>query len=164
MTRVAFFPDSFLEVNGVAHTARQLVEYATRRQLPFLCIHAGAQTLAASEGTIKTLQLRRGPCSFGLDKDLIFDLFYLRHLSRAMQQCRNFAPDVIHITGPNDNGILGAMVAHRLKIPLVASWHTNLHEYSGRRTENLMAFLPEKWKKTLASTAERYSLEACVRY
>ena len=164
MTRVAFFPDSFLEVNGVAHTGRQLVEYASRRQVPLLCVHAGAKTIAVSEGTIRRLELPRGPFSFGLDKDLIFDLSYLRHFSRAVQECRDFVPDVIHITGPNDNGILGALVAHRLQIPLVASWHTNLHEYSGRRTENLVKFLPQKWKTALSRAAERYSLEACLRY
>jgi len=81
-----------------------------------------------------------------------------------MKQCRNFAPDVIHITGPNDNGILGAMVAYRLKIPLVASWHTNLHEYSGRRTQSLASFVPQKWRTTLSKLAERYSFEACQRY
>src|SRR5215469_622618 len=164
MTRVAFFPDSFLEVNGVAHTGRQLVEYASRRQVPLLCVHAGAKTIAVSEGTIRRLELPRGPFSFGLDKDLIFDLSYLRHFSRAVQECRDFVPDVIHITGPNDNGILGALVAHRLQIPLVASWHTNLHEYSGRRTEDLVKFLPQKWKAALSRAAERYSLEACLRY
>lgn len=164
MTRVAFFPDSFLEVNGVAHTGRQLVEYASRRRIPFLCVHAGAQTMAVSEGTIRRLQLRRGPFSFGLDKDLIFDLAYLRHLSRAAQECRDFVPDVIHITGPNDNGILGALIAHQLKIPLVASWHTNLHEYSGRRTASLLPFLPRDWKAAFSAAAERYSLDACLRY
>lgn len=164
MTRVAFFPDSFLEINGVAHTGRQLVDYASRRRIPFLCVHAGPQTTPISEGTIRRLQLRRSPCALGLDKDLIFDLAYLRHLSRAEQECRDFAPDVIHITGPNDNGILGALVAHRLKIPLVASWHTNLHQYSGRRTASLMPFLPREWKAALSAAAERYSLEACLRY
>ena len=38
--RVAFFPDSFHEVNGVAHTARNFQAYARRHALPFLCVRA----------------------------------------------------------------------------------------------------------------------------
>src|SRR5262249_60746536 len=40
--RVAFFPDSFAEVNGVAHTSRQFVAFAERRNLPMLCVHGCA--------------------------------------------------------------------------------------------------------------------------
>lgn len=29
--------------------------------------------------------------------------------------------------------MLGAFLAHDLKVPLVASWHTNIHEFGGRR-------------------------------
>lgn len=164
MMRTAFFPDSFLEVNGVAHTSRQLVEYAQQRELPFLCVHAGPETMAETVHTLRRVQLKRSPASFGLDRDLIFDLLYLRHLDRVIVECKRFAPDVVHITGPNDNGILGAMVAHRLQIPLVASWHTNLHEYSGRRVAGMMRFLPAAWAEKLAEQAERHSLTACVRY
>ena len=34
--RVAYFPDSFHEVNGVAHTSRHFEAFARRRNLPFL--------------------------------------------------------------------------------------------------------------------------------
>jgi phosphatidylinositol alpha 1,6-mannosyltransferase len=164
MVRVAFFPDSFLEVNGVAHTARNLAGYALRRELPLLCVHAGAASSTEHEGSLRKLQLRRSRLSLALEKDLIFDLSYLRHLPVAERECRSFAPDVIHITGPNDNGILGAILAHRLSIPLVASWHTNLHEYSGQRINGLLRFLPVTWRKFAAVMAEKYSLEACLRY
>ena len=33
--RVAFFPDSFHEVNGVAHTARNFEAFGRRRGMPF---------------------------------------------------------------------------------------------------------------------------------
>ena len=39
--RVAYFPDSFHEVNGVAHTSRHFEAFARRRDLPFLCVRAG---------------------------------------------------------------------------------------------------------------------------
>ncbi|HTX77352.1 MAG TPA: hypothetical protein VMD29_14170, partial [Terracidiphilus sp.] len=39
--RIAYFPDSFHEVNGVAHTSRHFEAFARRRNLPFLCVRAG---------------------------------------------------------------------------------------------------------------------------
>ena len=58
--RVAFFPDSFAEVNGVAHTSRQLVAFAERRNLPLLCVHGGGRTERVVEGAVTKLSLRRG--------------------------------------------------------------------------------------------------------
>src|ERR1700743_3909098 len=44
-----------------------------------------------------------------------------------------FRPDVIHITGPSELGMFGAYFAWEMGVPLVASWHTNVHEYAARR-------------------------------
>jgi glycosyltransferase involved in cell wall biosynthesis len=55
-------------------------------------------------------------------------------------------------------------VAHCLRIPLVASWHTNLHEYAGRRVDKLLSFFPEPWRKSISSVAEQQSLRACVSF
>ena len=63
--RVAYFPDSFHEVNGVAHTSRHFEAFARRRNLPFLCVRAGdrAQTIL-EDGNVWTLELPRGFLSF----------------------------------------------------------------------------------------------------
>ena len=56
MPRVAYFPDSFHEVNGVAHTSRHFEAFARRRGLPFLCVRAGERTQAIiEEGSVSTL-------------------------------------------------------------------------------------------------------------
>src|SRR5664279_4223542 len=69
--RVAYFPDSFHEVNGVAHTSRHFEAFARRRNLPFLCIRAGDRAQAfTEEGSVWTLELPRGFLSFALEKDL----------------------------------------------------------------------------------------------
>ncbi len=39
--RVAYFPDSFHEVNGVAHTSRHFLAFAERQGLPLLCVRPG---------------------------------------------------------------------------------------------------------------------------
>ena len=59
--RVAYFPDSFHEVNGVAHTSRNFLAYAQRHGLPFLCVRARGRGRCAFEqaGELRTLELRR---------------------------------------------------------------------------------------------------------
>ena len=42
--RVAYFPDSFLEVNGVAMTSNKLVRFVRKRGYPFLVVHAAPKT------------------------------------------------------------------------------------------------------------------------
>lgn len=156
--RIAFFTDSYLEVNGVAHTSRQLAAYAERHELPFLCIHAGTETRAFAEGSLRRLMLKRTGIGFALDADLRFDLLMWRHAKRALKTVRAFKPDVIHITGPSDIGLLGLYVARRLKLPIVMSWHTNIHEYAGQRLTQLLSFLPDVRRFSLARAAERTSL------
>ncbi len=137
--RVAFFPDSFHEVNGVAHTARQLVGFAERRGYPLLCFRAGPGAVrlrsesVRSVEAVEVVEFRRSRWAFRLEQDLFFDPFFFRYGPAIGRALRAFRPEVIHITGPSELGLLGAWFAWRLGVPLVASWHTNVHEYAGRR-------------------------------
>jgi glycosyltransferase involved in cell wall biosynthesis len=143
--RVAYFPDSFHEVNGVAHTSRNFVAFAERRNLPFLCVRAGGRAQAFEQaGELRTLELGRGWASVGIEKDLAFDALFWRHARAIRRELERFQPDVIHITGPSELGMLGAYFAWKLNIPLAASWHTNVHEYAGRRMNWLTQYLSEK--------------------
>jgi len=162
--RVAFFPDSFVEVNGVAHTSRQLAAFAERRDLPLLCVHGAEGAGRVMTGSVTKLSLGRGNFGFKLDADFRYDLLFWRHANRAIEAAREFKANVVHITGPNDTGQLGAYVAHKLRLPLVISWHTNVHEYAARRLNKLMAALPKAWRDSLARTAERQSLRAAMRF
>jgi phosphatidylinositol alpha 1,6-mannosyltransferase len=133
--RVAYFPDAFHEVNGVAHTSRHFEAFARRRSLPFFCVRAGPADGPVCDGeTVRGLELPRSAFSFRVERDLRFDLAYARHLPRIFADTRRFRPDIIHITGPTELGFLGALIAHRLRVPLVASWHTNVHEYAATRS------------------------------
>ena len=134
--RVAYFPDSFHEVNGVAHTSRNFEAYARRHGLPFLCVRAGKRDQPfVAEGPLQTLELPRGPLAIPLEQDLHFDPFFFRHAARIERTLSAFRPDIVHITGPSELGILGAWLAWKLHVPLAASWHTNVHEYAARRLE-----------------------------
>jgi phosphatidylinositol alpha 1,6-mannosyltransferase len=143
--RVAYLPDSFHEVNGVAHTSRNFVDYATRHALPFLCVRAGVRTLQFEQvNELRTLELRRSRAAIRIEKDLHFDPFFFRHGSTIQRELIRFRPDIIHITGPSELGIFGAYFAWRRGIPLAASWHTNVHEYAARRLEWLTRRIPRR--------------------
>jgi phosphatidylinositol alpha 1,6-mannosyltransferase len=132
--RVAYFPDSFHEVNGVAHTSRNFVAYAERHGLPFLCVRAGVRAQAFEQvGELQTLELKRSLGSVRMEKDLEFDTLFWRHGEAIRRELERFRPDVIHITGPSELGMFGAYFAWEMGVPLAASWHTNLHEYAARR-------------------------------
>ena len=139
--RVAFFTDSFHEINGVAHTSRQFVKFAKCRQLPLLCVNAGRSTHWNRDGAFTQLELKRGRWAIRLDDELRSDLLLWRHYLDVRKAVRDFAPDVLHVTGPSDIGQLGAYVAHKLKIPLVASWHTNVHQYAANRLRHRLPFV-----------------------
>jgi phosphatidylinositol alpha 1,6-mannosyltransferase len=151
--RVAYLPDSFHEVNGVAHTSRNFVAYAQRHNLPFFCIRAGKrEPRLQHSGQLQTLELPRGFASVGIEKDLAFDPLFARHLTSVERELLRFRPDIIHITGPSELGALGAWFAHDLGIPLAASWHTNVHEYAARR----LTWLSNHLSPSNAATAESH--------
>jgi len=166
--RVAYFPDSFHEVNGVAHTSRNFEAYAERHQLPFLCVRAGDRRLAVVDhGSVRSLELARSRTAIRLEKDLEFDAIFWRHCDAIEWQLKLFQPDIIHITGPSELGIFGAVFAWKMGVPLAASWHTNVHEYLAKRMRGLTGLLPagripaaERGIEaaTLAATARFYKL------
>jgi glycosyltransferase involved in cell wall biosynthesis len=163
--RVAYFTDSYLEVDGVANTARQFEAYIRRKGLPFLMVYGGYEKeKVAEEANLTKAEFPRSGFGFVLDRKHEFDLAFLRHTSRVTELVSTFKPDVLHITGPSDVGILGAVIAHRLKIPLVGSWHTNLHQYAERRALPLLCFLPRPWQQDLAGRIRDLSFRATARF
>ncbi len=163
--RVAYFPDSFHEVNGVAHTSRHFEAFARRRDLPFLSVRAGSRSRAlVEEGNQWSLELSRSRFSIPLEKDLRFDPAFARHRARVADALRRFRPDWIHITGPSELGLMGAYFAHRMKLPLAASWHTNVHEYAARRAEWLLRPLPKPLAAAARRGIESLSLAAAARF
>jgi len=162
--RVALFCETFHEINGVALTARQLVEFAKRRAHPFLAVLGGPRLAQYTEGSVARLELPRGWASFGIERDLRYDLFLWRHLGEVRRALARFRPDVIHVTSPGEFGQLGAYLAHGLRIPLVASWHTNLHQFASRRLQKLLACLPGRYSESVTGWAERAALLPLVRF
>ena len=162
--RVAYFPDSFLEVDGVAMTSKRLIGYARKNGYPFLCIHAGDKTYEKRDQNIEYLSLKRSPIAFPMDDKLKYDPLFQRHTNRVLKKIMQFQPDVFHITGLNDVSIMGAYLAWKLQMPLVGSWHTNLHEFAARRLTRMFRFLPDKTVNKMTGFAERKILDGAILY
>jgi phosphatidylinositol alpha 1,6-mannosyltransferase len=163
--RVAFFPDSFHEVNGVAHTSRHFERFARSRKLPFLSVRAGNRMPRFAEsGSISSLELPRGFLSIPLEKDLSFDPAFLRHFPLILETFERFEPDLVHITGPSEMGLLGTALAHRYGLPLAASWHTNVHEYLARRVVHLMSGLTQRQATSAGKVIEDCALAIATTF
>lgn len=162
--RVALFTDSFYEANGVATLSRHLVEFARARDFPLLIVRGGDQTGLTQDGSVQTLELKRGFASFPLDKSLYCDPLLTRHKQLVIDQLLAFKPDLVHMTGPGDLGFLALITSHSIRVPLVASWHTNLHEYLARRLDRLLRFLPAGLRHRATAEMERHSLRGLLRF
>jgi phosphatidylinositol alpha 1,6-mannosyltransferase len=157
--RVALFADCFHEANGVALTCRELDGFARRRGLALLTVRPGPATRGEDSGPVHALELKRSRLAVPVDEGLAFDPLFLRHRGRMRRAVEAFGAAVVHITSPGDMGILGALVAHDLGLPLVASWHTNLHEFGAQRLERLLGFLPQDWRERATGAAGNFILE-----
>ena len=163
--RVAVFTDSYYEANGVARTAQALELYAAQRRLPLLLVHGGPTTQVVEAGSVTRLELRRAPwTSFPLEHDLRYDLGLWRHARRASAVLRHFRPDVVHLTGPSDIGQIGAFLARRMRVPLVGAWHTNVHEYAGRRLLAQLTRLRVPAREAVAAHVEHATLRAVLAF
>src|SRR5450759_3067855 len=153
--RVVFFADSYDEANGIARLSHALEAYAARRDLQFLCVQGSRTTRASDHGGGAQLALKRSAASLRVEHDPTFDLLFWRHYRRVAEQVMAFRPDVLHITGPSDVGQLGATLGHRLSIPIVGSWHTNLHQYAALRSRSWLSWLPRSARERALAAIER---------
>ena len=99
-----------------------------------------------------------------MDAGLAYDPLFQRHAKLVHGKLTEFCPDVIHITGLNDVSILGAWLAHQMQIPVLASWHTNLHEFAATRLQKTLRFIPAKTRQKLIRLTERKIFDGAVLY
>ena len=121
---------------------RHLATLARERQLPMLCVRAAADSRSYDDGSLRVCEFRRSPLRIPADRDLYFDPAFAWLLPSLYRELSAFRPDLIHVTGPGDCGILGVLLSRLLRVPLVASWHTNIHEFAAWRLRQALAFLP----------------------
>jgi glycosyltransferase involved in cell wall biosynthesis len=162
--RVAFFTDTFTEINGVALTSRQLTAFAGRREYPFLCIRGSARGSRFTEGSTTHIEIPRGRLAFDLDKDLRHDPVLWRHHPEVSTAIREFKPDIVHVVSPGDVSEIGVYIAKRMKLPLAISWHTNLHEFGAMRLSKLLNGLGSAARHGISRFSEHWILEAMLAF
>jgi len=161
---VAFFPDTYNEIDGVANTSKEFASFAKKNGFAFLLTQAGPRNEIDTQGSVTRVQLRRSWAKFPLDGSHEFDLLFLKHYWKMQRLVRDFKPDVIQITGPSDVGIMGALLAHNLSIPLAASCQTNLHQFARCRVSRLLSSWPESVSTKVAAAAESGTFRAMARF
>lgn len=161
--RAALFADTFHETNGAANFLRRLVAFAREKNYEFLCVRSGEKTRHYREGSVSFLDLKRGRASIPMDGALKFDPFLWRHKKFVGQILEDFNPNIIHVTGLNDISQLGYFFAHFKRIPAVATWHTNAHEYAAERLMNVLPFVPSGAKKTIGKAVENLAFKGLMK-
>ncbi len=156
--RVAYLPDTFHEVNGVARTARELTGFASRMDLPFLCICPGGSWRQWRDRSVEHVELSRSDLSVQVEADLRQDPVLFRYLPRLRRHFQAFRPQLVHVTSMGDFGLLGWRLAREFGLPMVASWHTNVHEYAAWRFRNVAAAMPARPRDAIAGQIERVTL------
>lgn len=161
--RVALFACAYNEIDGVANTMRYFDAFARKHELPMLNIHGGVEQYDRQEGSVRRVELRRRWPKFQIDFHHDYDLNLWRYLPEVEKTVRDFRPDLVHVTGPSDIGQMGLLMAHRLRVPVAASWHTNVHEYAERRLIPVPG-LPRAWKNALGRRVRESSLRLIGRF
>jgi glycosyltransferase involved in cell wall biosynthesis len=160
---VALFADTFRETNGAANFLRRLADFAKEKEHPFLCIRSGEKTQYFQNGSVSFLDLKRGRGSIPMDGELRYDPFLWKHKRLVGTILEEFAPNVIHITGLNDISQFGYYFAHFNKIPAVATWHTNTHEYTAERLMSVLPFVPGSARKKIGKFVEAAVLKGLMK-
>ncbi len=157
--RVALFSDSFDQTTGVAQITRQFVRFAKKRSLPILCVNGGTATNWSHDKLFSHLEIKRSFVAIPLGNDLTSDLFLWRHYRDVCKIVKNFSPDIIHVTGSGDIGKLGASIARQLGVPLVASWHNNIHQYAAHRLGHWLPFEAPQMQQRFEELTLRLTLQ-----
>jgi len=125
--RVTNFTDTYLpRRDGVITSIRTLVRALAEEGHATQTVVPRHPEQPAEEGL---LRLRAVPCGRA---DLRLSPWLLRGAAadRTLAEVAAHRPDVIHVHTPGPVGLLGVLAARRLGLPLVQTYHTDLHAYA----------------------------------
>ena len=167
LPRIVFCTDTYEEANGVATVSQAYAEYAKRHHLPFLLIRPGRESRTYQDGATTVVEVAKSGLCVPLDMGLRFDLLVFRQAEWLRAQMNAFDPDIVHITGPGDIGMTCARLSHTLRVPkppLVAAWHTNVHQYARMRADWFLKSLPESAGEALGGKIEAVTFFLSARF
>lgn len=121
MPRIAIFTDNdFRKTNGLTTTLKAVLRFSTEFEVRVFT--------AEDEPVDRPGYLAIPGPGTGLPWYPEMRVYWPR-VRRFTEAVREFAPDVIHVTTPGPIGVTGRIIARRLGIPLVGSYHTNFGDY-----------------------------------
>ncbi|MBA9002966.1 glycosyltransferase [Thermomonospora cellulosilytica] len=119
--RVAHFSDTFLpHRNGVVTSLRTLIPELHAAGHPGLLVAPGHRSQSPGEVGLALRSIPAGVAEMRLCPPR------LRHVARIA----DWSPALIHVHTPGTVGLLGTLAARRLGLPMVATYHTDLHAYA----------------------------------
>ncbi|MFB7139120.1 glycosyltransferase family 4 protein [Gottfriedia sp. NPDC056225] len=120
--RVAIFSDTYIpQVNGVAKTLNRFTNYLKENEHSY---HVFSPQVFDLPSTEDVTRLKSVPLKIYPECKISFP-----NLSKIKKTLREFKPDIIHIATPFTIGLSGLYIAKKMKLPLVASYHTNFDHY-----------------------------------
>lgn len=129
-----------------------------------LCIFDAEEQMRQTRGSVIEHALAHSFAAIDLDKGLKFDPLFLRHFRPLSHEIERFRPDVIHVTGVNDISILGILISQKFDLPLIATWHTNVHEFGARRSMKYLPFLPAATRMRIGKKVEELIFRWAMLY
>lgn len=140
-TSVALFTDTFVEVNGAAHTLRKVAEAFAAKGLNLDIYCYGEETGIEERGTVRIIRFDHRISSNYYEK-LRFELvpdFSIGERFREALVDREYT--VVHLATPGSMGLAGRTLAKRYGLPLVGTYHTHLADYVSLRSSRSVAHL-----------------------
>ncbi|MFI5843690.1 glycosyltransferase [Catenuloplanes sp. NPDC051500] len=169
------FSDTYLpRRDGVITSIRTLTSALAEQGHPGMTIVPRHPDQTVEDGL---LTLRALPCGVA---NLRLSPWLLRETgaSGVLDEIAAFAPDIVHVHTPGPVGLLGVVAARKLGLPVVHTYHTDLHAYADAYRIPVSALnaltrlyarrlgVPVPWSHTVAVTgprAVRYARRAAAR-
>ncbi|MBN1486582.1 MAG: glycosyltransferase family 1 protein [Anaerolineae bacterium] len=121
--RIAIFTETFLpKWDGIAHTLTHYLKHIEKRG--HSCLMFAPQGAPESYAGTPIIGLPSFPFPFYPDLKLVPPVFNVK------KQLAEFKPDIVHLVNLASLGIVGMNHARELKVPVVASYHTDLPGYA----------------------------------
>ncbi|MDR7324261.1 MULTISPECIES: glycosyltransferase [Catenuloplanes] len=125
--RVVHFSDTYLpRRDGVITSIRTLTTALAEQGHPGMTIVPRHPDQVAEDNL---LTLRALPCGVA---NLRLSPWLLRETgaSATLDQIEAFRPDIVHVHTPGTIGLLGVVAARKLGLPMIHTYHTDLHAYA----------------------------------
>ncbi len=118
LVRILHFTDTYLpRRDGVITSLRTLsAALETLGHTSTIVAPRGQVSLPSLPCGVADLRLAHWPVTGGRD--------------RLIAELAGHRPDIVHVHSPGPAGLLGVLLAQRLSIPLVQTYHTDLHAYA----------------------------------